>query len=99
MEAIPMRKHLLSALFLTALNGCTTVPKVVTETHIQYELAPQSLLKTCPQVYVPWNNTGDIINENTALKGALSTCATQITGLQAWNQTLLKKNGAAVKHK
>lgn len=94
-----MQRLLLSALFLTALSGCTTVPKTVTETRIVYELAPQSLLKSCPQVYVPWNNTGDIINENTALHGALSTCATQITGLQAWNTTLLKKNGAAVNHK
>lgn len=91
-----MLRLLLIVLFLTISSGCTTT-KVVTETRIQYELAPKTLLKDCPQVYVPWNFAGDIIDENTALKGALSTCAAQITGLQAWNTTLLKKNAVAVK--
>jgi hypothetical protein len=79
------------------LNGCTTSPKpVVTKTIIQYETIPTSLLKNCPKVYVPWNTAGDIVNENTALRGALSVCTAQNVGVQRFNQELLKKNAAAV---
>lgn len=84
-----------AGLFLIALSGCTTVkPPVVTNTIIRYEVAPASLVKDCPTVYVPWNTTGDIITENTAYRGALATCSAQIKGLQSWNNELLKKNAA-----
>lgn len=92
-----MLKILLVASFLIALSGCTTgKPLTVTNTIIKYEVAPKALLKDCPTVYIPWETAGDIVNENTALRGALATCSTQIKGLQSWNNELLKKNAASV---
>lgn len=79
------------------LTGCTSNPKVITETKIITEALPTQLDKDCDDtIYIPWTVIENIIQENAALRNELQRCAARMRAVRVWNKSILQKNAPNV---
>ena len=72
------------ALSLPTFSGCSTAPKIVSRTEMVVAEPPAQLLLPCPKPYRPVTTTGGLVDQLTATRGALATCAAQVDGIRQW---------------
>lgn len=77
------------------LAGCSTANQVVTRTVPVLETPPPALLRPCPKPYRAVTTINDLVENVTALRGALDKCAAQVDGVRKWRDDALREFNAS----
>lgn len=81
---------ILALLCLPILNGCTTEPKVVTETKIMPTVQPAEIVKPCPKKLArSLNTTKDVFDRMEHAERSLDVCAARVDANRAWREKTL----------